>query len=74
MACAVDFHRIVALLLVDIEHEPVRTKMLPELPLDVTLQVLVTLLLVRKVVAYVVVWRTLVLHRGLCCSSLLHKL
>ena len=43
----VDFHRVVAFLLVDVEDKTVRTEVLSELALDVALQVLVALLLVR---------------------------
>ena len=72
-AGTVDFDWIVTFLLVDVEDKTIRTEVLPQLPLDVALQVLVALLLVRQVVAHVVIGRTLVLHRGLRGSSLLHK-
>ena len=72
-ASTVDFDWIVTFLLVDIEDKTIRTEVLPQLPLDVALQVLVALLLVGQVVAHVVVGRTLVLHGSLGGSSLFHE-
>ena len=70
----VDFHRVVTFLLVDVEDETIRTEVLPQLPLDVALQVLVALLLIRQVVAHVVIGWTVVLLHCLClCLSLFHE-
>jgi len=69
----VDLDGVVTFLQGDIEDEPVRAQVLPQLALDVALQVLVALVFRRKIIANIVSWGTIKLLRGLgrTCAAFL---